>query len=143
MKPITKDTKISDLIPEGYEFDNANSAEAYSEEKGGALFVTIFRKKKVKSFDDYVDEYLKSYFSENDSPVLVSNKMRIKENNFGFVKFELKIGLLKFICDDIGFDFYNYLSYRNNIRIGQSGINPLVFGKLEKIVPPEFIHSIL
>ena len=140
MKPITKDTKISDLIPEGYEFGGANSAEAYSEEEGGALFVTIYRKKKQKSFNDYVNEYFdsKQFYEKSRKDVYI-----ILVNKGVSCPFEVKIGILKFICDDIGINWSNYIIYRNHIRMGMEGLNGSAFSELENILPKEFIEILL
>ena len=136
MKPITKDTKISDLIPDGYEFDNANSAEVYSEEGGGALMVSIFRKKKQKSFDYYTADYLIGFCNKH-SMHTSDYYLRLGVNN---LPFEIKIGLLKFICEDIGYSFYHVIRsiYHKNWS-SDNGDNARIF----EICPISFLKSIL
>lgn len=95
---ITKDTKIGDLIPEGF---NIISDEIYFDTKCETLDLSgiIFEKKEEKNFDWYIDEYFFTHyiFSEN---IIADYKVTLKENHP--TPFEIKIGLLNFICNDIG-----------------------------------------
>ena len=122
---ITEHTKIKDLIPEGYEF-NWNRALWLEEEECISIPIREKKKEEVKDFDWYMKQYrLKSY-------------RHIDKNNFLKASFESKIGLLKFICDDLNIpvDIYFAISY-----VDRHGWEHKV-KRLKDICPPEFLNSI-
>ena len=94
-------------IPEGYEY--SHMAEPVLSNGGGILQV-VLKKKKGKTFDFYVDEYLRSdYNTTNDMLCNLFDKDQLekignnlKQNKLQFVPWEIKIGLFKFICKDLG-----------------------------------------
>lgn len=130
---ITEETKIKDLIPEGYELDY-DSIDKYCS-KGvpivGSLLGVSVKKKEVKDFKWYCREYSKKvdYFDPIREVPFKSLEDELKS-----VPFEFKIGLLKFICDDLKDDILMILTL---IRAGQSNMT-----KTGKICPPEFLNSI-
>lgn len=123
-------------IPEGYEF--SHTAHPILSNEGGALTL-ILKKKQQKTFDWYVDEYLRSDdCTTNDMicnwiplDLITRLKDNLKQNKLQFVPWEVKIGLLKFICNDkriamsnLPFDFYG-------------------FDYLKKMCPNGFVESII
>jgi len=134
---ITEETKVKDLIPEGYELDGNKAWKLDTDEE---MCIPI-KKKEVKDFNWYVKEYF------NKIPHgLLPNNIGIKSDFivgvYEVIPFEIKIGLLKFICDDI--------NVRLNVKITVfefiSGQNPDVYYeeyvKIKSICPKEFLNSI-
>lgn len=150
MKPITEETKIKDLIPDGYEFKHAESADAFAEEEGVVTFVTIHRNKKQKTFEDYVGGYTSvlpdrigtSIMSCIESDGRTCLKNILNKEYFYKVPFEFKIGLLKFICDDMKVNWNNYLEYKKDQYMGMEGLIGVEFIEIESVVPNEFVQSI-
>jgi hypothetical protein len=100
---ITEETKIKDLIPEGYEIDENIPAT-------NGIYISL-KKKQENTFDWYVKKYFAStddffyakkdvrkYISKDAESILIYD---ICEMNYD-MPFEFKIGLLKFIYDDLG-----------------------------------------
>jgi len=136
---ITEETKVKDLIPEGYEFlDTVVDAEKW--------MVTIrYKPKEKKDFDWYCDKYFetKRYISREGAIKMISsndsnNLCAILNKQYDSATFEIKIGLLKFICDDIKLPVDVYLSkeYSNSPEWGKE------VRLLKSICPPEFLNSI-
>lgn len=138
---------ISVIIPEGYEFKKF--ADPILSNGGGALTV-LLKKKQTKDFDFYVDEYLRSddyttndmlcNWLEKDQLDKIGNNL--KQNKLQFVPWEVKIGLLKFICKDNGIDVIASCHYYENFIKGNSP-NRERFDKLKQILPINFIESIV
>ena len=105
-------------IPEGYEY--SHMAEPVLSDGGGILQV-VLKKKNIKTFDFYVDEYLRNdYNTTNDmlcnwfyKDQLEKIGNNLKQNKLQFVPWEVKIGLLKFICNDIHIPWGEYIHQFN------------------------------
>lgn len=129
---ITEDTKIKDLIPEGYEFNPEFSMEYFK----SSCNVTIpVKKKEVKDFKWYVKKYFERYnkylnTTKDEFPV---NENFIEKENYKYVPFEIRIGLLKFICDDMECDWKLFIDIKES--------KP-EFTKVCAICPSEFLNSI-
>lgn len=127
---ITEETKIKDLISEGYELSTFD-CDIMTVGQGKQRIELNFRKKEVKDFKWYANKYQQSL---NDSNKILTRNIYVVDNNYDAVPFEFKIGLLKFICDDIGADWMQFLDIR------ESKTESL---KVTEICPKEFIKSIL
>ena len=132
---INGETQLKDLIPEGYESSgNACMSLCIGEEH---IIISI-KKKEVKDFKWYVGEYMNAAYFNIKYKVHGNICDSFRSENFDKVPFEFKIGLLKFICDDLGVPFRLYLSgeyaespkYETEIR------------ELKSICPQEFLNSI-
>lgn len=130
---ITEETKLKDLIPEGYEIDDTKHW-IFESSPICQLHIPA-KKKQIKDFGWYVGEYMNSIFINLKYKVHghVCESFRLK--NYDKISFEMKIGLLKFICDDIGINMFSYLKTLN------TPISSIGFKELERICPPEFINS--
>jgi hypothetical protein len=92
-------------LPEGFSVKTINSSLVG---KDAELISIHIEKKNIKNFDFYVDEYLRSDdFTTNDmlcnwfdKDQLEKIGNNLKQNKLQFVPWEVKIGLLKFICKD-------------------------------------------
>jgi len=123
---ITEETKVKDLIPEGYELDGNKAWKLDTDEE---MCIPI-KKKEVKDFNWYVKEYF------NKIPHgLLPNNIGIKSDFivgvYEVIPFEIKIGLLKFICDDIN------CSWMRIVDGSDKDMEPIM-----KICPKEFLNSI-
>lgn len=125
---ITEETKIKDLIPEWYELDIESKYEFYETEQKIRIPV---RKKEVKDFKWYCEKYFNEItpcYNENDHGNII-------ESDFDHVSFESKIGLLKFICDDLNYSWLEITDmHLDNPKNPDS--------KFTGICPPEFLNSI-
>ena len=84
----------------------------------------------MKTFDQYINEYLKQidFFSKG-----YFSEFAFKE--YGNIPFEFKWGLFKFICDDLNINFMDvYRTLKNGIPRKS---------KLHGICPIEFINQII
>lgn len=131
---ITKDTKIGDLIPEGWVLDIEKSPS--SQFDTGYLKLSIPTKvEEEKNFNWYVNKYfgIENYI---EGSKYVTFKDYLLSYRYNEVPFELKIGLLKFICDDNDTDliYCIYNIKENNPGFGQDMIR--------KLCPKEFLESI-
>ena len=104
---ITNETKIGELVPEGYEL-TGNLVVLYY--PAGTMTIQL-KKKPVKDFDRYVDEYF--MYNELLSEHHRNYKKRFKDKDFEAIPFELKMGLLKLICDDNKYSLPFVLSHIN------------------------------
>lgn len=130
---ITEETKIKDLIPEGYELEKIDFCNKSLENISilvHNLHIPI-KKKEVKDFKWYCENYFNEItpsYNENDDKSMSNSK-------YDKCSFESKIGLLKFICDDIGVD------WKHGMKMQLNGWSTIAY-KTESICPPEFINSI-
>lgn len=135
--------KIEVSIPDGYEYKHMASPILT---EGGGMLQVMLTKKNIKDFAFYVDEYLRSDdCTTNDmlccwfEPSVV-DKLRdnLKQNKLQFVPWEVKIGLVKFMCKDklihapsVIFDLCNgshEFTYSDDMR---------------KMLPIEFVENIV
>jgi len=135
---ITEETQIKDLVPEGYKLDT-NDISGLSFVQGREYFTVPIKKKEVKDFKWYAKEYLsiktKEGFVEGPYHINISD---YSVGIYDRVPFEFKIGLLKFICDDLGF---NMLDYVHGLYVSRLE-NIAVTNAIKSICPPEFLNSI-
>jgi hypothetical protein len=127
---ITNETKIGELVPEGYEVANVpvNILDDYTGAGFAGLYIGI-KIKPVKNFDWYIDEYI--MHNQLLSETHRNYKKRFKDKDFEAIPFELRIGLLKFICDDQGMDIKFQI-----IHLDNSGCH------VYKVCPKAFIDSL-
>jgi hypothetical protein len=107
-----------------------NGAETIQKEKQKSI-------KKQKDFDSYVENYLEyawKYLLKIDRFVI---KEQFKRQEYEIIQFEYKIGLLKFICDDLQYEFHNILY---DLKEGNSLWN--YASVIKGICPNDFIISI-
>lgn len=144
---ITEDTKIKDIIPEGWELKVVEFAPpVYLEESLvnniGQVCIPLV-KKPEKEFRWYYGEYMKLN-RESRCPWLTkeandySYDLFVGEN-YDDIEFEVKIGLLKFICDDIKLSLYDMYHY---LRVYYVDDMPSKFDTIYSIVPSEFMDSL-
>lgn len=109
---ITEETKIKDLIPEGYEFEEVHIGDDDEQR------TFIYFKKKQKDFARYIREYFEldndedsiraiNYLTLDDIETL---RVLFIDEMYDTIPFEYKIGLLKFICDDLGLYFFDVIA---------------------------------
>lgn len=135
---ITEDTKIKDLIPEGYEPELSSEGKLVvgyydSSNTSKIIVIQIHKKKEVKDFKWYAKDYTLKSRNYTEISKLYKLEMQLNANDFDSIPFELKIGLLKFICDDIECDWKLFLDIRES--------KP-EFTKICAICPAEFLNSI-
>lgn len=103
-------------IPEGYELDGElklveNFEPTYWRGEKASIYrpclYALLKKKEVKDFNWYIDLYIESSIFNEEMHSWHFEKL--KENKYIDVCFEIKIGLLKFICDDLNIDILYYL----------------------------------
>lgn len=129
-------------IPEGYEY--SHMAEPILSNGSGVLSV-ILKKKNIKNFDFYVDEYLRSddcttndmicNWWDRDTLEVIGNNL--KQNKLQFVPWEVKIGLFRFICKDRG------VNYRTALNAVIANGAQFVDTRIEKIITSDFLKSII
>lgn len=145
---ITEKTKLEDIIPKGREFeyitDKNHSVDIIKDD-----YIIIKTKKKVKKDFDW---YVKAYIFDPEG--LIHNwidveyhgefQRRFTDKMYSKIGFEIRIGLLKFICDDM-FSCNDFRLLLNCIRdkiegfiITKVNIDPLI-----EIVPIEFLNSLI
>ena len=134
---ITEDTKIKDIIPEGYEIDD--STEGFFDK----LIYFRLKTKPEKDFKWYYEEYLRRnredlarWLTEGANDYTYD--LFVGEN-YKEIEFEIRIGLLKFICDDLGLtldDMYKYLQIYYIDDLSNK------YDKIYSIVPHEFLDSL-
>jgi hypothetical protein len=112
-------------IPEGYEVDK--SVEISS----GCI--VKFRKMEEKDFMDYFNDYLK-YLESFSTAVYLGYTAAFSMGEYDEIRFEIKIGLFKFICDELKLDWTTEIALVFNPRP--------ISKELYRICPAEFINSI-
>ena len=138
---ITDETKIKDILPDGYTLASVHTGEEKDDETE-KLFLVI--KKKVMSFSDCVEEYFTPSPDDDHVGEKMSDWLTGEDKDelleyfalgaYDSVPFEIKLGLLKFICNirDIGFLY--------SLNAIADGAAELVSSELS--VPVEFVESI-
>lgn len=124
-------------IPQGYEFDFVETPKAID---AAGILKVILKKKQTKDFAFYVDEYLRSDECTTNDMIcnwmnaLELNQLKdnLKQNKLNFVPWEIKIGLLKFICKDKSFDL---LKAYTSTNINDSH-------EIKRILPIGFLENI-
>ena len=132
-------------IPDGYEIENIGHAQVYANHNPTQLVTVQLKKKQTKDLSFYVDEYLRSDCNTtndmlcnwiDDEMVIEKLKDNLKQNKLQFVPWEVKIGLLKFICKDVQVPYVEFLVY----------LNPDVYydqiKKVKEVLSDEFLQSI-
>lgn len=145
-----KKKQIEIEIPDGWEVGNISGPHSDSETT--CEICVELKKLPVKDFAWYVRMYgsspeLCSAFSSSLA-IIISY---IRDGRYDSVPFEIKIGLLKFICDDIGVNWrdFSLLWERNPLAIKLCNTigGDLIFGDkvlvIEKICPTSFLKSTL
>jgi len=136
---ITEETKIKELIPEGWKLDSTIRTTDSIRDEGESIqcikIVTIpIKKKQEKDFEWYVNEYYKKNICLGR---LNQEKDTIPSKDWMDWKFEYRIGLFKFICDDLNLSGYGYWKLLDSMCFG----TPVK--KIMSICPIAFIHSLL
>lgn len=129
-------------LPEGYEVDEQILTTEMNSQKP-MVFITT-KKKKGKTFDFYVDEYLRSDYNTTndmlcnwfDKDQLEKIGNNIKQNKLQFIPWEVKIGLVKFMCKDMQINFMSviWIEYSDNKSCRTE--------YLKQICPVGFLESI-
>lgn len=137
---ITEKTKIKELLPDGYKFTkiSGHKKEGYlGNDK--TMKVKLFFEKGKKDFGWYVMQYVGTVLLNNHKIGLIIDGISPIE-----YPFEFKIGLLKFICDDLDVSWCNTLSFLNHKYVNKlEDLNGTFFFKVIDICPEEFLKSIV
>jgi hypothetical protein len=135
---ITEETKIAELIPEDMELDEKNAHRIVPEindmkNKMHVLCIPLKKKELTKTFNWYVREYM----IKNNQ--VIPPESHPKPSEWDIME---RVGLLKFICDDIDCLFIQII---NKITMTGKNVNIEVFGfdKIKSICPEEFLISFL
>lgn len=139
---ITEETKLKELIPEGMEIETTATSSDH---------VLIMFKKKQKDFDWYVREYLIPTTTEDVGENIVDwitpdditeIKGHFFKDEWEYLPFELKIGLLRFICDDSRVSLVSMLNYLQKEHT-LTGVEVAQCSAIACTLPKEFLKSIL
>lgn len=110
---ITKDTKIGDLIPEGFEINESAYHNEVNKDTGrGIITIGIITKVEEKNFEWHVNNYL-----NNIEHIPISTKnyyITLFIGHYsGFVNIprEFKWGLFMTICNNLELSFMDELNY--------------------------------
>lgn len=128
-------------IPEGYKV-----VEDHCTMQGNSAKITLIAEKKDKTFEQYVEEYFAlkegihklTHILINVSGVVERNKEAILTRPCG-VLFEIRIGLFKYICDDLKL---NWLAVISGKWMFSQTYSP-VYQRLQNIIPKEFLDSLV
>ena len=127
-------------IPKGYKVEAIT--ENYSDKQNGKAVINIWLKKKEpegKSFQWYLIEYEKKIRNISNLYEL-DVEIPLQMRNFTSIPFEFRIGLLKFICDDLCLQRHEYieilaiLSYKQELSSSR-------MDKIRQICPKEFLET--
>jgi hypothetical protein len=128
---MTKQTIEID-VPDGYEVKDIMYPNGATLGEPTFFIIKILAtKKEIKDFNWYVDQYCENYKS------LIKFEFNLLK--LDSMAFELKIGLLKFICDDLGFDFWDIGFELSNKSVDYYSPNAK---KIHDLCPLEFLQSI-
>ena len=130
-------------LPEGYEVDEQILTTEMNSQKP-MVFITT-KKKNTKDFAFYVDEYLRSDYNTTndmlcnwfDKDQLEKIGNNLKQNKLQFVPWEIKIGLIKFICKDCLIPWGEYI-HQFNGSVYANEIN-----KANGIIPDGFRDEVI
>lgn len=132
---ITEETRIKDLIPEGYEITGITEWEKRSSNKN-IKFATIEIQPKEKSFEDYVKEFYRK-FDPNTSEALYLLKINPEDLNM-----QNKLGLLWYIIKDKGGDLNDFA---NIVKLMREGVEELSYAdtrhEMYNVLSIDFIKS--
>jgi hypothetical protein len=127
-----------------YEYPDGYKCEKVEKKFYGDVYelVHIFKKEKVKDFDWYINEYFKR------GCILDGFKLPtewaegwLRNHLYHLVSFEIKIGLIKFICEKIDVHFQSFM--HELIHLKQDGTEMTIENKeIQKICPSGFLNSI-
>jgi hypothetical protein len=135
---ITEETKIKELIPDGYEYKQSISYAASSDVQ---KIVIDAKKREIKDFDWYVKKYFDKGLELNMA-AHVNYRHALLNGVYYILPFEIKIGLFKFICDDLKVDYAATLHYINNFHSG-STCHQAKYHILYAVCPKEFLESLV
>lgn len=127
-----EESKIKELAPDGYFIESITDILPSEENVGSIIKLIQFKKHQQKDFCWYVGSYKEHIDSIGMSGWNMHNMILGDDYEYPF---EIKIGLFKFICDDLGLKYYDEIF---NIDL-ENGMND----KLEKLLPKQFIDSLI
>jgi hypothetical protein len=130
---ITEDTKIKDLIPEGYEFEKIEHEGAGV----GIKVYSVYFKPKEKTFEDYEKDYYRDRLPKEAECLFILN-VDAEDLNI-----ENRLGLLWYIIKDKRGNLSD-LSVILDAIDDEDAINISTSGRLNKIwnlLPQSFIES--
>lgn len=124
-------------VLEDYELSSTINNITFDGKKTTMIF---WEKKQKKDFDWYIDQYLTESLTTVDNIAgwinyrdLEVAKNRLKTKQFNLVPWEIKIGLFRFICENLELNTINCLSYCFEYTIHSN---------VSKIISQEFIDSL-
>ena len=125
-------------VLEDYELSSTINNITFDGKKTTMIF---WKKKQTKDFDYFVDQYLPSRDNSTSDEIIdwmdrdAVNRLNtyLKTKQFNLVPWEIKIGLFRFICENIELNTINCLSYCFEYTIHSN---------VSKIISQEFIDSL-
>jgi len=144
---ITKETKLGDIVPDNYEIISQHYDKNDSEYQNNNIdsIAIRLRKKEPKDWNFYVDKYLEK-FNDNhtdnlinayiqDDDILVLNR-QFKKLDFLNTPIEIKLGFVKYVCDDLNTNYmYCLFGLKTNLI-------SLTMTRIREIFPQVFIDSL-
>jgi hypothetical protein len=124
---IDKNTKIGDLIPEGWKIDESGDLNLWKNNKQTLMIPLI--KEEIKDFEWYVNDYIKTTKILIFSLAYVNLKKQVWEE----VPFEIRWGLLNHICKS------EYGNLKDFLWVKLHG--ECIAG-MKELCPSEFLESI-
>lgn len=151
---ITEETKLKELIPDGYELDPPR-LNFYDDSNCSYEYIAIpVKQKPKKDLEWYAINYAEKI--KNYSAILTNFRFYALamatnlssdfiNNNYDEIPFEFRIGLFKYICDDLEIDnenmFYFLTEYKNMKANGEKWTT-VNFNYLETICPKKYLMSL-
>lgn len=133
----TPETTIKGLIPEGWEFNGVSDPII----DGDSSIITIHMS-KIKDMYWYTEGYIAYRDSSNGYGTILPEMLEaFEQKKYTDIPFEIKIGLLRFICDDLGIRITRTLGDFEAMQIG----NTASFQSTQTIIDivgTDFINSI-
>lgn len=134
---ITEETKLKELIPDGYELDPPR-LNLTDDSNCSYEYIAIPVKQKPKKDFEW---YAKEYFNERISKFTIFEKDKFLEKilyeTYKPIPFELRIGLFKYICDDLDVQWTLVLEY----CVEKPYLDRIK--TITNLLPEEFINSLI
>lgn len=134
---ITEETKLKELIPDGYELDPSR-LNLTDDSNCSYEYIAIPVKQKPKKDFEW---YAKEYFNERISKFTIFEKDKFLEKilyeTYKPIPFELRIGLFKYICDDLDVQWTLVLEY----CVEKPYLDRIK--TITNLLPEEFINSLI
>lgn len=143
---ITEETKLKELIPEGYEYDPSRLNLTDDSNCSYEYIAIPVKQKPKKDLEWYVINYAEKI--KNYSAILTNFRFYALamaanlssdfiNNNYDEIPFEFRIGLFKYICDDLDVQWTLVLEY----CVEKPYLDRIK--TITNLLPEEFINSLI